>query len=84
MSLTDPYIKHWNVMEDYENGDIVIKGDQVFVYNHGALNEVAESQDEMELNNVRHAVDAYHKDKGLPSYDEIMRIFYENRPEYLL
>ena len=85
MSLTDPYIKQWNVMEEYQTGDIVINGEKLFVVqNRGLFEEVMASQDEINLNNVRHTVDEYHKDKNLPTYDEIMKVFYEARPEYQL
>ncbi len=83
--LSQPYIHQWNVMKDYSVGDIVIKGDQMFVCNaNGTFTDVDDSKEDIDLNNVRRVVDRYHENKDLPSYDEIMKVFYEARPEFLL
>ena len=76
-------ITEWNVLSEYDDGDIVIKGDQVMVYSKGIFYPVEDSRD-IEYDACCYAVDQYHKDKNLPSYDEIMRVFYEARPEYKL
>ena len=73
----------WNVWNTYEDGDMVLKGDTLQVYDRGVFKAVPDVS-KVKLEACRFAIDQYHKEKGLPGYDEIMRVFFEANPEYRL
>jgi uncharacterized Fe-S cluster-containing MiaB family protein len=68
----------------YQEGDVISKDGSIFVYTNGAFMDIHASNENLLYNACKSTVDEYHKTKNLPSYDEIMKVFFEARPEYFL